>query len=251
MTRTTAFVLALFLTMPLLGQIPNPSLERVLLPVFTPPVHGAFASEFHTDLRIWNAGENTITLNGLLANCVVTCIEPPDQPFDVPSRRELTPEDFSYSGTPGRFIYVPKAGIEELSMNLRVHDVSRGGLNYGTEMPIVRESEFVINRIVLVGIPTDPRFRNTLRIYSTGATDVIVTVNDQAPVRVALQKTADVFDPAYGVFTQFPTGTAPVRVTIQTDPNIVTLLPIEVPLWAFVTVTNNETQVISTITPQP
>jgi hypothetical protein len=61
----------------------------------------------------------------------------------------------------------------------------------------------------------------------------------------------DLNTPAYVAYSNFPTGTAPVRVKIEADPNIVTLLPIETRLWAFITVTNNETQAISTITPQP
>ena len=43
----------------------------------------------------------------------------------------------------------------------------------------------------------------------------------------------------------------PVRVTIDADPDFETLLPVDVPFWAMITVTNNDTQVISTITPQP
>jgi hypothetical protein len=40
-------------------------------------------------------------------------------------------------------------------------------------------------------------------------------------------------------------------VTVEAEPDFIPLLPIEIPLWAFITVTNNDTQAISTITPQP
>ena len=40
-------------------------------------------------------------------------------------------------------------------------------------------------------------------------------------------------------------------MTIDAEADFQTLLPVEIPFWAFVTVTNNDTQVISTITPQP
>jgi len=189
-----------------------------------------------------------VVLHGLLFDCPV-CLAPIVAYFLGPGQ-EVGPGDLGPSGNPGRFLSIRRDAIDSLAMNLRVHDVTRDALNYGTEIPFVRESQFAINRISFVGVPTDPRFRNTLRIYTTAPGDVLVTVGNRPPVRVALTG-GSLFEPGYGIFTDFPTGTAPVRVTIETDPDIVTLLPIEVPLWAFITVTNNETQVISTITPQP
>lgn len=50
-----------------------PEFERVLLPVFTPPVHGAFRSEFHTDLVIANHGDHPVTLYGIGNTCLILC----------------------------------------------------------------------------------------------------------------------------------------------------------------------------------
>jgi len=42
------------------------------------------------------------------------------------------------------------------------------------------------------------------------------------------------------------------RITIEAEQNLLLpIVPVEVPMWAMITVTNNETQAISTITPQP
>jgi hypothetical protein len=250
MKRLTYFVAALFLTVPLLAQT-GATFERILLPIFTNPVHGAFGSEFHTELRAYNDSQFTLTVHGFEKFCPVTCIELPDLPFELPPHQELEPEDFLLNGNPGRFIYVPKDRMADLSMNLRVFDVTRSAQNFGTEMPIVRAADFRTNRLTLLGIPTDPKFRNTLRIYSPELTNVQVSINDQPPVRVSLAAGADMFSPAYGVFTDFPSGAGTVRVTIDVESLIISLLPIETPVWAFVTVTNNDTQTISTITPQP
>jgi hypothetical protein len=250
MKRLLFFLAALLLTVPLLAQS-GPNFERILLPIFTNPVHGAFGSEFHTELRAYNDSQFTLTVHGFDRQCPVLCIPLPDLPFELPPQREVEPQDFLMSGNPGRFIYVPKDRMADLSMNLRVFDVTRSALNFGTEMPIVRAADFRINRLTLLGIPTDPKFRNTLRIYSPDFTNVLISINDQPPVRVSLTAGADMFSPSYGVFTDFPTGQGPVRVTIDIESLIITLVPIETPVWAFVTVTNNETQAISTITPQP
>lgn len=239
---------------------PTPS-ERILLPILTPPVHGAFGSEFHTDLRIANDSENVAFLLGLdSARCSPVCL-PTLFPLTLEPGQEVEPGDVTLSGSPGRFVFIDADQVSSVAMNLRVHDVTRDGLNYGTEIPIVRERDFKTNRITFVGVPTDARFRNTLRIYGESPIDVLVTVGDLPAVRLRLSgglalpgggiDLSDFFKPAYASFSSFPTGFAPVRVTVEASPDFIPLLPIEVPLWAFITVTNNDTQVISTITPQP
>jgi hypothetical protein len=250
MSRFLSFFAALFLTAPLLAQT-GADFERLLLPVFTPPVHGAFGSEFHTELRAYNDGKFTLTVHGFERQCTVLCIPLPDLPFELPPGQEILPQDFLYTGNPGLFIYVPKERFSDLSMNLRVHDVTRDDENFGTEMPIVRDTDFRTNHLVLVGVPTDPKFRNTLRIYSPELTNVRISIDDRPPVHVALAAGADMFTPAFAMFSDFPTGTDKVRVTIDVESLIISLLPIETPIWAFITVTNNDTQTISTITPQP
>ena len=240
------------LTFEYIGPTPG-DYERLLLPVFTRPVHGAFGSIFMTDLRVRNFSGATASLYGLRPDCSpVICIgiEETD-PFDISPHTEAEPGSFDPNGNPGRFMYVKKDQLQGLAMNLRVYDTTREALNFGTEIPIVREDEMVLNRIVFTGVPTDPRFRNTLRIYSTFPFTAIVTVGDRAPVRVRMSDTTGIYDPSYAIFGDFPTDGNPVRVTIDAETDFQSLLPIEVPMWAMITVTNNETQMISTITPQP
>jgi hypothetical protein len=261
--RFLSFLSMVLIAGGLFAQEPEPApSERVLLPILTPPVHGAFGSEFHTDLRIANDSENVVFLLGLDSRaCPSLCLPTPTLfPLTLEPNQEVGPEDITLNGTPGRFVLIPTDQVSSVTMNLRVHDVTRDGSNYGTEIPIVRESEFRTNKITFVGVPTDARFRNTLRIYGESPVDVKVTIGDLPPVRMRLTggfnfpggiDLSDFFEPAYASFSSFPTGIAPVRVTVETEPDFIPLLPIEIPLWAFITVTNNDTQVISTITPQP
>jgi hypothetical protein len=259
--RLFSFLAVALMAGSLFAQQPEPTpSERVLLPILTPPVPGAFGSEFHTELRIANDSENVVFLLGLDGNrCSPLCLPTPF-PLTLDPNEELGPEEITLNGSPGRFVFIAADQVSSVAMNLRVHDVTRDGLNYGTEIPIVREQDFRTNRITFVGVPTDARFRNTLRIYGDSPIDVLVTVGDLPPVRLRLTGgftfpgglgLPEFFKPAYVAFNSFPTGIAPVRVTVEADPDFISLLPIEVPLWAFITVTNNDTQVISTITPQP
>jgi hypothetical protein len=261
-SRFTSFLAAVLVAAPLVAQTPTPS-ERILLPILTPPVNGAFGSIFHTELRIANDSDEAVLLIGLESDrCTPICFPGGLFPYLLDAGAETEPGDVELNGSPGRFVYVAADQVRDLSMNLRVHDITRGAQNFGTEIPIVRESEFRKNRIVLVGVPTDARFRNTLRIYGEMPVDVLITVGDLPAVRTKLVggisfpggigiSIPDFSKPAYAAFSSFPTGAGTVRVIIEADPDFVTLLPIETQLWAFVTVTNNETQAISTITPQP
>jgi hypothetical protein len=242
MMRCTLAVTAMLLAAPLFAQ--DNQNERLLLPIFTPPVAGAFGAEFHTSVTIANTSDTVLSLSGLEYDCnvVLSCLQTPGR-IDMAPERVLTSETLVPNGGPGRFVYVPKSDLERLSMSLRIHDVTREDLNFGTEMPIVRESEFVTDRIVFPLVPVFPWYRNTLRIYAASPVDVMVKAGAQPAVRISLTGAVDSFDPAYAVFTNFK-GTGLARVTIQAVDQ-------HVPIWAFITVTNNQTQAITTITTRP
>jgi hypothetical protein len=241
------------LTFEYFGGVP-PAFERVLLPIFTEPVHGAFGSEFHTALRIVNSGPGHANMYGLRRSCQEDpfCPTDDDEPYRPGSPdKEVRPEDVAYTGNPGRMLWIEKNDTVDMSFNLRVHDVTRSALNFGTEIPVVRENDWAINRIVLPGVPADPRFRNTLRIYGQFPFIAKVTVGDRAPVRLTLSDTTTLFDVPYAVFSDFPISSGPVRVTIEAESLVTPVGPSTIPMWAMITVTNNDTQLISTITPQP
>ena len=70
------------------------------------------------------------------------------------------------------------------------------------------------------------------------------------PIPVQLQPGKNIFEPAYAQFTDFPVpvdprSTSTIQVTIEQPQDIIA----GPPMWAFITVTNNETQQITTITP--
>lgn len=252
MKRWIAIAALLLLAAPLSAET-----ERVLLPIFTPPVFGANGSRFHTELYIGNPGTTPVTIYAVASPCNILCIPPdPVELIMLAPGAHIAPGDISLNGKPGRFIFLDGDDVDPISMNLRVRNISDKAVDYGVEIPVVRENEFRINEIVFYGVPSDPNFRNMLRIYTIAPIDVLITVgseltHDPLPVRVRLTGGEDNLDPAYGVFTAFPKQVGAVTVRIVADPDFVSLLPIEIPLWAFISVTNNTTNAISTITPQP
>lgn len=230
------------LTYTFVGDPPLQQLERILLPVLTPPVFGAFGSEFRTALRLMNMGEQTLVVYGLPQNCVVLCIDPEGIPMQLEPNQVAGEHDVVYLGNPGRFIYVSPEQSADLAAHLRVYDTSRAAENFGTAIPVVRHSQFRTSAFGLLNVPTDPRFRNTLRLYSTAPTTVTIEGLDAAPRVVALSGGAALHDPAYaalGFSTQ--AGLKDLIVTPAAGGPAV---------WGFVSVTNNLTQHVTTISPR-
>lgn len=223
--------------------------ETILFPIFMPPVHGAFGSEFRTSARLWNQGSAVVVFFGTDTSCSLA--DPPifpDQRYALPVNG---PEQVLFtdcSTSTGRLFYVPKGSGSSVAANLRVTDVSRAAASNGVEIPVVREADFRHDRIALLNVPLDPRFRNTLRIYALKPGFVNVTINDQV-YPVPLTAGANRFEPAFASFSDFPAKSqlpgnpSSIRVVIDTPQGL------DMPIWAFISSTNNVTQEITLVTP--
>jgi hypothetical protein len=230
------------------------ALEPILVPVFTPPVRGQFGSDFRTNVSVSHEGLGPrALLYGLDTSCfLITPVLGPENARLIEPNGPTVDLPADCASWPAKFFYVPIDQAKNVTFNARVRDVSRADLSHGTEIPVVRLSEFYQEPFVLLNVPVDVRFRNTLRIYSPDAATVQVTV-DQREHTVPLQSGRDAFEPSYAMFTDFPLPdtNGPTRIRVKVTP----LTPITSPpsptprIWAFISVTNNTTQEITTITP--
>lgn len=227
--------------------------ERVLFPLlFDAP--GAHGSEWRSEASISNPRPWHIdTFNNIFPFVCVT----------FPCGERLHPGS-SHPFTSGAFpkgvaLLVPRAEARNLAFSLRVRDVSREAQNYGTEVPVVREAQMARDTVLtLLDVPRDPRFRAKLRIYALepffDRTEVHVaelamvnaTTNQRQASTVTLSRdcTGMVCDavPAYAE-VDLPAGAADEYV------NVYVKGPLGAPTWAFVTVTNNETQEVTIVSP--
>jgi IPT/TIG domain len=235
--------LATGLTFEFIGDPPVSAFERILLPVFSPPIPGAFGSEFRTALRVMNTGNREMEVFGLTQNCVVLCPDPNGDPMRLMPFVPAGDEEIIYLGKPGRFIYVTPEQALHFSANLRVYDTSRAGENFGTAIPIVRHSQFRTTPFGLVGVPTDPRFRNTLRLYATAPTTVRIDGLDDGDSRTVALSGGSLHEPAYAQISFSGTEAGLKNLVI---------VPAEggPAVWGFVSVTNNLTQHITTVSPR-
>lgn len=221
----------------------------LLLPVIsTGDTPGANGSVWRTILSIWDPEEGAIQLDP-------TWLPGPGDP------------------NPSRFASIEES--DDLAVHLRVQDISRNGETYGTAIPIVRDIDLRIERLMLDRVPTDARFRVALRIYMVNGMYGTGFVAQPFRVRVfragtnelLLEDTADVRTP-YG--TDILNPRAPLYPAIHQNHDFIATHPelfaaeqvrIEidpgtrasenpVPLyWAFVTVTHRETQHVTVIAP--
>ena len=231
--------------------------DRVLLPLATGEVPGAFGSRWWAEAVVHNADTVSRDFDAdqyCISECPPRAI-PPGQTGHVLFRGE--PAD-----NPGQIVFVEQPS-NLVAFESRVQDLSRQAQTWGTEIPVVRENQFVTRPVELLNVPVDQRFRLMLRIYdidgrNNGAVRVSVypfpgrgaSIGD---IDLQLQPPTGrhpKYKPAYAQFSDvrnlIPSGfNAGSVIGVRVTP----LTP-DLRIWAFVSVTNNETQHVTTITPQ-
>lgn len=220
---------------------PDPSLfERVLIPVIFNG-EGAFGSRWETNVVMRNYSQYPVQ--------------------SIPNASRPLPEigggapisvSASFGNRPaGVVLFVPRGS--DVSFTSHVRDVSRDASQWGTEMPVVRERD-TRETIVFANVPFDPRYRLQLRIYGIDgvSSPLIVSAGPPAFRQVELrgpctETPCNSSEPAYASLDLgqiFPGLTSRNTIILQQQ--------LDQPrrLWAFITVTNNDTQHVTVISPQ-
>ena len=224
--------------------------RRVLVPLgFRGVMPGAFGSRWVTELtgRVFNPFKLEVTRT----------------PFSTPPHLvegSFVFDDLPRGSTGGFFLYVTERDFVDLG--LRIRDVSREAENFGTEVPLVTaEDTTPMFGLGLLDIPVGPKYRQTLRIYNfEGRRPLVVTIrilprgsNEELLVQTYHMDNGDSTRPV----EEFPSLPGYVQL------NLDDLLPkgytgrVDVSLghfpgpriWAMVSVTNNETQMVTMVTP--
>lgn len=233
--------------------------ELILMPVvFEGVVHGAQGSQWVTEVTGFNRGQvrRIVTFN---PSC--QCVIPEGcPPYDARPGVFLVSTCGVGTAAGGAFLLVEKQASDAYSFNLRARDISRDPENAGTEIPVVRSTEFFGpgGSIPILNIPMSRRHRRKLRVYDyDGALRRQVRVQVVAPYSTVLQERTLALGesgprPA-GVF--YWPGYAELDLDYIAPPfeesgiHINILLPPEGKFWAFVTVIDNENQQITVISP--
>jgi hypothetical protein len=226
---------------------PSSMFERVLVPVyaFGP---GAFGSNWTTEVTVLNSGFYDL--------------EAYRRPIRVKGRSTMI-LDFGGSRAGGVLYFPPRDFSSQMQFGSLVRDTSRQAEDWGTEVTVVRESEFRKGTFSLLNIPVDSRFRQTLRIYDVDSVEGFARLSvysmstsaliaeKSIPLRSAnpckrFQPCAS-DEPAMAtidLLTAFPEAADQDRVRIDIVGDSSSRL------WAFASVTNNQTQHVTVISPQ-
>ena len=270
MTKTATLVLVL-VTAPLFAQVGGVAYEKVLLPLTAAaPTPGRQDSRWLTSVTLVNHAAGPVSLLPYNPGFGCTCPLPP-----LPPNVTLTFDTPPFDPTsPGGYLYIDRANINAVEINIRVQDVSRQIETWGAAIPVVRESSFRADTFSLLDVPLDPTVRHTLRIYtqdptkpgrvriSIFATDPKNTrLLDAVRDRLLGTQTVDLAaTEASGSTNQFLTRPGYAELNdLRAIGDIsgaqrlrIDLLPLTTDqrIWAFLTVTNNITQEIAVISPK-
>lgn len=235
-------------------------LTKVLVPVaVAAELPGAFGSRWITRMQVRNNGAQNIVVapspDGTGGCAITVCPDPV-----VPARQTV---DLRYTAhgaypNPGAFLYVTPGA--STTFNVRIQDLSRQSLTWGTEIPVVREADTFTGTLTLIGIPTDDRFRVALRIYDfDGAFNDPVRLrvfagDDTTPIaetQLALSSPSGLSDdssPGYAQIGSLADAYPQLRSTPVARVEIAPLVG-GMRIWAFASVTNDDTQHVTTIRP--
>lgn len=222
--------------------------ERILFPVLD-DLRGANGSHWVSEVVFANPNFWYADLGPNIAP--ISCVTSPC------GTDRLSPNSYtSYYGGDfphGALLIAPRDDANALSFSLRVRDISRVADTYGTQIPVVRERDMQRNTtLVLPDVPRDPKYRVKLRVYAIEpyGSDPLHSWVHIVNAATGAEKTESVeyapgesiVEPAYAEL-DLPAGTEGERSAIYIEPAFNTLT------WAFVTITNNETQQVTIVTP--
>jgi IPT/TIG domain-containing protein len=235
----------------------------VLVPLTARTLKGAHGSLWSTELRIFNSSHLVVRMPGPEE----IFRELPIDPAIVvqPRKTVLAQVSARESSVDGAFLYIPRPLDYAPKFSLRVRDTSTNAASLGTEVPVVRRED-ASGELTLIDVPTDPHYRATLRIYGWTAAPMLVgvavfpensdTAIDRFDVMLhGILTTNYVPFPPHPSYFAFDPLTAAVRASggrvrielTNYGQNVSPPLP---PIWAFLSITNNETQQVTVVTPR-
>jgi hypothetical protein len=153
----------------------------------------------------------------------------------------------------GLLLSVRKIDEDQVDITSRIWDRSRETQTAGTGVPTVREHDFTFGTLQLLGIPLSAHDRYTLRVYDLEGRDgarvaIRLYADAETTPRATVERTLTTPKPLsfYPAYLQLDpaslatlAGAGTMRIEVQ---------PLDegVRIWAFVTVTNNDTHHVTT-----
>ncbi|MDQ3282467.1 MAG: hypothetical protein M3Q69_13785 [Acidobacteriota bacterium] len=244
-------------------------LTRFFVPFYMQPIDGANGSRWAVETWLYSRAEEFVVVAPTPGDCgPVMCMS---------SRAVYAGEQPSffipYQNVPtGLLVHVRGTHANEVVIESKIRDISRNQASAGVEVPVVREDRFSAGALTLLNVPLDPRFRALLRVYALPEApsreveirylrmpplqndsehhDVVVLRAErrslQAPPAPAYPYGAEYLTPYLEIpsLASVPGVAGESSIWIEIRPVSPGLR-----IWAFVSITNNETQEVTLVTP--
>jgi hypothetical protein len=257
-------VLTVLLAPPAFAQFTGEGFEMVLLPLATKgETLGGYGSRWVTHLGLFNGTDREISWPNDIRD-LGGCLFPPCPTVRIPAKSYHDPVIYHTEPgkPPGALLYIRDEIAADVRLSVRIQDLSRQALTWGTEIPVVREVDLLRGTFYLWDIPLDSRFRQSLRVYDPlpheGCRMVRIRLLDQVAGAVLWEEVASLRDSdcRSGPGSNFPAAMEwhdlSDRIGLTTGKMVAEITPLEpdMAIWGFITVINNETQHVTTITPE-
>lgn len=235
--------------------------ERILIPLTGTDVPGANGALWRTETTAVLLAETAVhpdfcTLGPL------SCLTP--LPVNVAFDAQFLGRYVRGTWPNGQFLYLRAGEGAKLRLNSRVYDVARAEQTAGAEIPIVREHEFSAEPLAITGIPLASHYRHTLRVYDLDGRDgarvaIRLYASSETTPRASTTGTlvlpANAIDldpgqPAFPAYLQLDPLTLDSLAGAETMRIDIEPLDANLRLWAFVSVTNNQTHHVTTFSAQ-
>ena len=250
MSTRTLFGLAAFAAVLAPGELATAQpREAIMFPIIAAqPTPGAYGSLWVTTLAVHNEGEQS---KSILPICQIACPPPlvvaPGQTREIQSLL-----------LPGSYLLVDSG--YPLNFHLRARDLSRTSRSAGVEIPVVREDDFK-PAVQLLNVPFEEDFRLSLRVYAARrqidpqpqlfaqirAFDDDGALIEELRLEIIFRGGGRPLGELHNLRSHMPQArtyeSVRFEVSIEPDPEG----PIHT--WALITVTNNDTQEVTVISP--
>lgn len=226
-----------------------PVREEILIPVALLPTGASYGTRWVSEISVYNDSDDTVTLDPEICSSQGRPYDCSQSVRRVPPHASMVLEPVSYRDT--MLLHPPADHAARLHFNVRLRETSRDPDGPGIEIPVVRGSELEQRQVWLPSIPTSPRFRATLRVF-TRSSSVTVRLRDDA---------SEVLLYEWEIPHSFPTDSDPFGTVTLND--LLTSSAVRarakvrveveahgLPVWALLTLTDNETQRVQIFTPQ-
>jgi hypothetical protein len=150
----------------------------------------------------------------------------------------------------GHVLYALRGTTDSLSLASRIRDTSRQSQTAGTEVPVVRERDFR-SQLRFMNLPVDPRYRVMLRLWSLSDAGQFTVAVDSTPAESQGLTVSRIPGTSMSFGSMDVTS---LLTTANSNPTNLTVAGVANPLvsppiWGMLSITNNETQQVTIVSP--